>query len=219
VVHATREDARTRAAEFLRLEVVEQSPAHVASAIAALRRNNSDSVADPDSSWRPLLLIGKVLSLRTEAIMVSEGPDATWRQVLQGFDYAEALYRSAGSLSQFAIARSTQGFFARTVSTAIAARAWPPAVLVQIAKRSESLQLGPQLLRGIEHEYTSALAMAMAESDASPLPIRAVLYQPNRTERLWSNTLGQAVRALSEDKAPYSLRWCRASFSGGRERH
>jgi hypothetical protein len=147
-----------------------------------------------------LLLVGKVLSLRAEAIMVSEGPDAAWRQVLQGFDYSEALYRSANSLSQVALARSIQGFFARTVSTAIAARAWPPAVLGQIATRRASLRLGPLLLRGIEHEYTSALAMAMAESGASPAPIRPVLYQPNRTEGLWSKTLGQAVRALSEDK-------------------
>jgi hypothetical protein len=206
VIHATRLDARTRAAEFLRLELVEQLDSRVSSAIAAVRRDTSNGAADPESSWRPLLHVGKVLSLRAEAMMVSEGPDAAWRQVLQGFDYSVALYRSAGSLSQVALARSVQGFFARTVSTAIAAREWPPAVLVQIAKRRERLRLGPLLLRSIEHEYTSALAMAMAESGASPVPIRPVVYQPHRTEGLWSKTLAQAMHALSEDKPVVAYR-------------
>lgn len=92
------------------------------------------------------------------------------------------------------------------VSTAIAARAWPPVVLVQIAKRRDSLQLGPQLLRSISHEYTSALAMAKAESAASPVLVQPVLFHPNRTEVLWLSTLGESVRALSEDKPVVAYR-------------
>jgi hypothetical protein len=46
----------------------------------------------------------------------------------------------------------------------------------------------------------------MARSDASPVLLRPVLFQPNRTEDLWSKTLGQAVRALSEDKPVLAYR-------------
>jgi hypothetical protein len=206
VLRATREDARRQADEILRLGIMDRSASEVASAIAALRHDNSNKVINPDSSWRPLLLVGKLLSLRAEALLVSEGPDAAWRQLLQGFEYAEALYRSAGSLSQIANARSIQGFIARTVCAGIATRAWPPAVLDAIAQSSVSLRLGPHLLRSIEHEYRVALAMAEAESGASPALARPVLYQPNRTEGMWRSTLGQAVRALSENKSASAYR-------------
>jgi hypothetical protein len=146
------------------------------------------------------LLLGKLLSLRAEAIMVSEGPDAAWRQVQQGFEYAEVIYRSAGTVSQLAIARSIQGYFAGVVCAASAASEWPPATLTAIGGYGMTVQLGPLLIRSIKDEYVAALDTARAESADSPALLRWLLYQPNRTERMWSDTLGRAVAAASGGK-------------------
>jgi hypothetical protein len=194
----TRDDVRARSVEYLGLDVVKESASHIASVIAALRREGGHGV--PESSWRPLLLVGKILSLRADALMVSEGPDAAWRQLLQGLTYAEILYASAGSISQVAIARTVQSYFALTICDAIAAAEWTPAMLAAISQLEVNFDLGPPLLRSIEYEYRSAIALAKAESRATPVFVREVVYQPNRTEALWSTTFGRAVVLLRNER-------------------